>query len=144
MARVMADPPGEHPVVLFDGVCNLCNATVNFLIDRDPHGTLRFAALQSAAGRKVLEGAGHPAPEGGDPDTIVLVEGGRVHERSSAVLRVVRHLRWGWPLLASFVIVPPVLRDALYRWVAARRYRWFGRSETCRVPTPELRARFLE
>lgn len=144
MAGVMADPPGEHPVVLFDGVCNLCNATVNFLIDRDPHGTLRFAALQSVAGRKVLEGAGQPAPLDGDPTTIVLVEGGRVYERSSAVLRIVRHLRRGWPLLAAFVIVPPVLRDALYRWGASRRYRWFGRSESCRVPTPELRARFLE
>jgi predicted DCC family thiol-disulfide oxidoreductase YuxK len=144
MARVMADPPGEHPVVLFDGVCNLCNATVNFLIDRDPHGTLRFAALQSPAGRKILEGVGQPAPEGSDPNTIVLVEGGRVHERSSAALGIVRHLRGAWPLLAAFAIVPPVLRDALYRWFAARRYRWFGRAEICRVPTPELRARFLE
>ncbi|MCL2449268.1 MAG: thiol-disulfide oxidoreductase DCC family protein [Polyangiaceae bacterium] len=130
------------PVVLFDGVCNLCNGWVNFVIDRDPRGTLRFASLQSEAGARLLESVGATR----DPlslDTIVLVDGGRVYERSTAVLRVVRHLRWPWSWAVALLVVPRPIRDSVYRWVASHRYSWFGRSEVCRVPTPELRARFL-
>jgi predicted DCC family thiol-disulfide oxidoreductase YuxK len=129
-------------VVLFDGVCNLCNRGVNFLIDRDPGGELRFAALQSMAAADVLRSLGHalPAPE---PDTILLVEGGRVYERSTAALRIARHLAGGWRLLAVFALVPRPLRDLVYRWIAAHRYAWFGKASACRVTTPELQARFL-
>jgi predicted DCC family thiol-disulfide oxidoreductase YuxK len=144
MPVLMANAPGEHPVVLFDGVCNLCNATVDFLVDRDPRGTLRFASLQSAAARAILERAGRVPAATSEPDSIVFVVGSRVYERSGAALRIARYLRAGWPLLAGLLIVPAPLRDLVYRWIAARRYRWFGRSEACRVPTPELRARFLE
>jgi predicted DCC family thiol-disulfide oxidoreductase YuxK len=142
-AVAMAERPGEHPIVLFDGVCNLCNASVNFVIDRDPGATLRFAALQSDAGRKVLAGLGRAAPVGA-PDSIVLVDAGRLHERSGAALRIAGHLRGAWPLLRVFLLVPSPVRDAVYRWIAARRYHWFGKSDVCRVPTPALRARFLE
>src|SRR3954469_11299892 len=135
-------PAAKSVVVLFDGVCNLCNGSVNFLIDRDPAGALRFASLQSAEGSKLLESLGYRRNPG-DPDTLVLVENGRVYERSTAVLRALRHLQGGWRLLALFLVVPRALRDSLYRAVAARRYQWFGRAEVCRVPTPELRARFL-
>ena len=83
-------------------------------------------------------------PDGDHPDSIVVVDGGRLYERSAALLCIARHMRGAWPLLAALVVIPRPLRDALYRWLAARRYRWFGRSDTCRVPTPELRARFLE
>jgi predicted DCC family thiol-disulfide oxidoreductase YuxK len=134
------------PVVLFDGVCNLCNASINFVLDHErggPAGELRFASLQSEAARGLLAGMGRAVPEG-DPDTIALVEDGRLFERSAAALRIVRRLRWPWRMLAAFVVVPRPLRDLVYRWVARNRYRWFGKSDVCRVPTPELRARFIE
>ena len=133
----------EHPVVLFDGVCNLCNGAVNFLVDRDPRAKLRFASLQSSAGRALLEGLGHALADG-DPESIVLVDGGLVYERSTAALRIARHLSGPWSLLAVLFVVPAFLRDLVYRWVASNRYRWFGKSDVCRVPTPELRARFIE
>jgi predicted DCC family thiol-disulfide oxidoreductase YuxK len=134
--------PDEHPVVLFDGVCNLCNRWVNFLIDRDARGTLRFASLQSEAGRRLLESAGAEH----DPlslDTVIVIDGGQAYERSTAVLRAARYLRWPWRWASALLAVPRPVRDWVYRWVAAHRYSWFGRSESCRVPTPELRARFL-
>lgn len=133
---------GEHPVVLFDGVCNLCNATVNFIIDRDPAAELRFASLQSPEGRKLLAAVGHRVPEG-DPESILFVDRGRVYERSGAALRIARRLSGAWSLLAVLLVIPAPLRDLVYRWIAANRYRWFGKSDVCRVPTPELRDRFL-
>jgi predicted DCC family thiol-disulfide oxidoreductase YuxK len=139
----MAEVSGEPPVVLFDGVCNVCNRAVNFIIDRDPEGTFRFASLQSEAGRTMLQGFGRTTPEG-DPETIVVVDRSRLYEQSGAMLRIARHMRGAWPLLTGLLVVPRPLRDALYRWAAARRYKWFGKSDTCRVPTQELRARFLE
>lgn len=128
-----------HPVVLFDGVCNLCNGAVNFLIDHDPKAHLRFAALQSDAGQALLGERGLT----NDLDTFVLVEGTRVSERSSAALRVVRYLRWYWQPLRVFWVVPRPLRDAVYGWVARNRYRWFGKKDACRMPTPALKSRFL-
>ena len=139
----MAKASGEHPVVLFDGVCNLCNGSVNFAIDRDPGARLRFAALQSDAARRIFERLGRAMPAG-DPASIVLVDRDRLYEGSGAILRIARYLRGAWPMLAALLVVPRPLRDAVYRWGAARRYRWFGKSDTCRIPTPDLRARFLE
>jgi predicted DCC family thiol-disulfide oxidoreductase YuxK len=129
------------PLVLFDGVCNLCNSVVQFVIARDPRGRFQFGALQSAAARRVIEE--HGAPDA-LPDAIVLVEDGRLYTRSTAALRIARRLTFPWPLAAVFLAVPRPLRDRAYALVASRRYRWFGRRETCMVPTPELRARFIE
>jgi predicted DCC family thiol-disulfide oxidoreductase YuxK len=129
-------------VVLFDGVCNLCNGVVNFLIDHDPRGELRFAALQSKAAAGLLQSMAQP-PAAPEPESILLVEGGRVYERSTAALRIARHLSGGWRLLAVFTLVPRPLRDVVYRWIAAHRYAWFGKASVCRVATPELQARFL-
>lgn len=126
--------------VLFDGVCNLCNASVLFVIDRDPGGRFRFAPLQSDEGRAVLREHGFA---GGDLSSVVLVERGRVYTRSAAALRIARRLTGAWPLLYALVAVPRPLRDAVYDWVARNRYRWFGREAACRMPTPELRRRFL-
>ncbi len=137
------DQAAPHPVVLFDGVCNLCNAAVNFAIDRDPRARLRFGSLQSPAGRKLLDEVGYRVREG-EPGSIVLVAGGRVYERSGAVLRIARYLSGAWSLVTAFLLVPRPLRDLVYRWVAAGRYRWFGKTEACRVPTPDLRARFID
>lgn len=133
---------GEHPVILFDGVCNLCNGAVQFVIERDPKGRFRFASLQSDAGGELLRTHGLKVPEG-DPESIVLIEGGKAYECSSAALKIARGLSGGWWLLYAFMIVPSFIRDLVYRWIAANRYRWFGKSEECWVPTAELRTRFL-
>jgi len=129
-----------NATILFDGVCNLCNGFVQFVIARDPGARFRFAALQSAAAASVLRDAGVTGPL---PDSIVLVEGARVHFRSDAALRIVRGLRFPWPLAYGLVIVPRVIRDRVYDLIAARRYRWFGRRESCLLPTPDLERRFL-
>lgn len=133
----------QAPLLLFDGVCNLCNGFVTFVIDRDPAAVFRFASLQSEAGRAALQAHGRPVPSG-DPETIVLIEDGRIYEQSTAFLRVARRLTCPSRLLYVFVVVPRALRDAVYAWTARHRYAWFGRSESCRVPTPALRARFLD
>jgi predicted DCC family thiol-disulfide oxidoreductase YuxK len=133
-------PDAQHPVVLFDGVCNLCNATVVFVIERDAAGRFRFASLQSDAARTLLAGVDAPADL---PDSIVLIEGDRLYTQSSAILRIAKGLRFPWPLLYAFMIIPRPLRDWLYSLIAARRYGWFGKRDSCMVPTAELRQRFL-
>jgi predicted DCC family thiol-disulfide oxidoreductase YuxK len=131
----------EGPIVLFDGVCNLCDAWVRFVIDHDPGARFRFAPLQSDAAAALLARLGPSAPGGGE--AVVLVEGGRAWEGSDAALRIVRRLRGPWRLAGALLAVPRPLREGLYRVLARNRYRWFGRRGSCRVPAPELRARFL-
>jgi predicted DCC family thiol-disulfide oxidoreductase YuxK len=130
-----------RPIVLFDGVCNLCNSSVNFLIDHDPHGRLRFAALQSETGQCLLRRFGLRTT---DFDTLVLVDGRHCYTRSTAVLRIAARLEGPWRFAAGLLLLPAFLRDPLYNLLARRRYRWFGKSDACRMPTPELRARFLD
>lgn len=144
MVTAPAEPPSlanaSRAVVLFDGVCNLCNGYVRFVVKRDRRGRVHFAPLQSAAAAELLRGSGV------DPqalDSIVLVDGAGVHRRSDAVLRVARLLDGAWPLLAALRVLPRPLRDALYDVVARHRDRWFGRRDECMIPTPELRSRFL-
>lgn len=126
-------------VVLFDGVCNVCNAAVNFIIDRDREGKFQFASLQSDAGRRLCRA--HGLPE--EFDTIALIDGGEAYTRSAAVLRIAKGLDGIWPLLFSLVVLPRPLRDRAYRYFAAHRYAWFGKLEACRVPTADIRRRFL-
>jgi predicted DCC family thiol-disulfide oxidoreductase YuxK len=128
------------PVAFFDGVCNLCNGSVDFLLRHDRRGLLRFAPLQGAAFAAVARD--HPELAG--TDSFVLQEGGRVHVRSSAALRAAMAMGGPWRLCGVLLLVPRPLRDGVYDFVARRRYRWFGRRESCRLPTPELRARFLD
>ena len=128
-------------IVLFDGVCNLCNGAVNFIIDRDPRNRIRFASLQSDVGTELLQ---KHKIDPNDTDSIVLIEDGKASVRSTAALRIVRHLKGLWPALFVIVIVPRPLRDFVYRGIAKRRYKWFGRREACRIPTPEERYQFLE
>jgi predicted DCC family thiol-disulfide oxidoreductase YuxK len=125
-------------LLLFDGACNFCNGAVLFVIDRDPHERLVFASLQSELGQRTLRAHGL---EGGKA-SMVLVEDKRVRVRSAAALGVARRLRWPWPLLYAAVVMPRFLRDWAYDAFAARRY-WFGKSDSCRLPTPELRRRFV-
>jgi predicted DCC family thiol-disulfide oxidoreductase YuxK len=127
-------------VILFDGVCNLCNGFVQFVVARDPHARFRFAALQSEAAAALLRDAGVAAAL---PDSIVLVEDGGVYVRSTAALRIARHLRFPWPLASGLLVVPRFIRDAVYDYIAAHRYRWFGRRDACMVPTPDLQRRFM-
>ena len=136
-----ASPQSAPPLVLFDGECNLCNGAVQFVLRRDPKGRFRFASLQSAAGRAVLEATGNRATL---PDSIALVHDGRVLVKSAAALAIARGLRWPWPLLAVFWLAPYPVRDLVYDWVARHRHRWFGRRQECWVPKPALRERFLD
>lgn len=137
----------KHAVILFDGVCNLCNGFVNFVIDRDAAGYFKFAALQSDAAEALLDAEAMPAvrpPNGrGRLQSVVLIEDGRVYRRSTAALRIARRLRGPWSLLAVLLVMPRPLRDAIYDGLAQHRYEWFGRRDRCRVPTPALEDRFL-
>jgi predicted DCC family thiol-disulfide oxidoreductase YuxK len=128
------------PVVLFDGVCNFCNGSVRFIIERDPHARFQFAPLQSAAADRLI---GAHVDRASLPDSIVLLDDGRVHVRSSAALRIARQLRFPWPLAWIFIVVPRPIRDWVYNVIARHRYRWFGKRDECMVPTPDVRSRFL-
>lgn len=144
----------ESPVLLFDGVCSLCNAVVDFVIRHERRGDVKFAALQSESAKELLDarvGAARSKElraeraDGAlsDPDTVVFVEGDRVYERSTAALRLARHLHFPWNAVRVGWLLPRFARDALYGFVARHRYAWFGKKDACRIPTPEERARFL-
>lgn len=131
----------NHPIILFDGVCNLCNASVQWVLRRDSRAVFRFAALQSEPGQRLLQQVGLAA-EGFD--TVVLVADGRVFVRSEAALEIARRLGGGWRFLAGLLrFFPLAVRDAVYGWVARNRYRWFGKQAVCWLPNPELNKRFL-
>lgn len=128
-------------VVLFDGVCNLCNSYVNWLIDHDRKNIFKFAALQSETGKKLVDQLGL---KGNYLDTIIFYNNGKGYTHSTAVLHIVKQLGGVYRFAAVFLLVPPFIRNAVYNLVARNRYRWFGKRNTCRIPTPELKARFLE
>ena len=136
----MSSESENKTIVLFDGVCNFCSGSVLFIIKRDPKEYFRFAALQTEPGKKIMQqyGIGEDRPE-----SIILVENGRVWYRSSAALRIAWKLRRGWPLMYGFIIIPPVIRDFFYNIIAKNRYKWFGQKESCFIPTPEIRSRFF-
>lgn len=137
----MVDQPmARERTILFDGVCNLCNGFVQWVIARDPNARFRFGALQSTAAQELVAGQ---AVRPMDLGTVLYVKDGRVLERSTAVLTILRDLGGLWSLFYGFIIVPPFIRDAVYRWVARNRYKWFGQRESCMLPTPELRSRFI-
>ena len=125
-------------IVVFDGVCNLCNGVVQWLIRHDPEGRLAFASRQSAAGARLAVEHGLDGIE-----SVVVIEGERAFVRSDAVLRLTHHLGRPWSVLGAAGVVPRPLRDVAYGALARSRYRIFGRRAECMVPTPELRARFL-
>lgn len=149
MSRLSSDVSGtaesllaiddNHLVVLFDGVCHFCDRSVQFIADRDPHGVFKFASLQSDAA--ALLRTQYAIPD--DLDSICLIHAGRLYTHSSAVLRIARHLGSLWPLLTIFLLLPRVIRDAVYCFVARHRYRLWGKRETCRLPTAEDAGRFL-
>lgn len=128
------------PVILFDGVCGLCNYWVDFVLKRDRKGSFRFAALQSNAGRELLKAHSLPLV---DLDSVVVITEGRVYERSAAVLEIARRLGFPWSIFWVAVAIPAPIRDFAYKFVAKHRYRWFGKIDTCRLPTPAERSKFL-
>jgi len=127
-------------VVIFDGVCNLCSHTVQFIVAHEVSPTLLFASLQSAAGSRLMRQFGLD-PE--DAKTFVLLEEGLPYVRSEVAIRISRHLRMPWRSLGLVRVVPRFLRDYCYNIVARNRYRWFGRRETCMVPSSAVATRFL-
>ncbi|MCR8644552.1 thiol-disulfide oxidoreductase DCC family protein [Paenibacillus sp. N1-5-1-14] len=133
-------PSHPNAIVLFDGVCNMCNSIVKFTIRRDPTGKLRFASLQSDAGQRLLESYNLSTH---DFNSFVLIEGNRAYTKSSAALRLTRKLHLLWPCLYIGIVIPKPIRDLIYHFVAHNRYRWFGQAESCMMPTPELKQRFL-
>ncbi|MBK8552890.1 MAG: thiol-disulfide oxidoreductase DCC family protein [Ignavibacteria bacterium] len=130
----------KSKIILFDGICNLCNSSVNFIIDHDKNNIFKFASLQSDAGQTLLNKFKLDTK---DFDTIVLIENDKCYVRSGAVLRIVKSFPGIWKLLYLFSIVPSPLRDFLYDILADNRYKWFGKKDSCRVPTPELKEKFL-
>jgi predicted DCC family thiol-disulfide oxidoreductase YuxK len=131
----------QKDILLFDGVCNLCNSSINFVIDHDPSEKFKFAALQSEFGQKKLKEL-NLDPK--DFDSIVLLSNNQIHVKSTAALKVAKELTGGWPMLYAFIIVPPFIRHAVYNLIAKNRYKIWGRTDQCRVPTPELKQRFIE
>jgi predicted DCC family thiol-disulfide oxidoreductase YuxK len=129
-----------NSVVLFDGVCNLCNKWVQFVINRDPERHFRFASLQSAQGRALLQAHGLPVDHLG---SIVLIQSNRAFQESDAVLRIARGLRAPWPMAGIFMVLPRALRDFVYRIIARNRYRWFGQADSCMLLFPNSAERFL-
>jgi len=130
----------EHPILLFDGVCNLCNSSVQFIVKRDKDATFRFASLQSEEAQELLD-AFDDKP--GDLSSVILVEDSKLYARSTAALRIARRLGDAWPLLYGFIIIPQPIRDGVYNWIARNRYRWFGKKDQCMIPSPDLKSRFL-
>jgi predicted DCC family thiol-disulfide oxidoreductase YuxK len=129
-----------HSIILFDGVCNLCNGAVNFVIKRDPGNVFKFTPLQEKQGVLLLKKLAIDAQE---LDSIVLVENKKVYTKSSAALRIARKLSGLWPLFFVLLIIPSFIRDGVYDFIAKNRYKWFGKKEQCMIPTPGLREKFL-
>lgn len=139
--NVVSKIPLDKPILLFDGVCNLCNGAVQTVINMDKNGQFRLASLQSETGQILLKKFNLPTEE---LSTVVLVDKEKAYLRSDVPLEVMRQLGSGWQLFYIFKIIPRFLRDGIYNWVARNRYRWFGKKEACMIPTPEVKQRFLD
>ena len=127
------------PVILFDGVCNFCNRMVKFAIRHDKKGILKFAPIQSAKGREYFSKFGIDK----SADTVILIVNEKVYTYARAAIRICRYLDWPAKALYAFIIFPSFISQPLYKWFAARRFKWFGKRETCMVPTEDVKDRFL-
>lgn len=130
----------EHPILLFDGVCNLCDGFVQFIMKRDQSAKFRFAPLQSAAGQQLLE---HFQLDSDEIDSVVLIDAGKSYIKSTAALRAGKCLGGLWRLPYVLVFIPAFIRNGVYDFIARNRYKWFGEKDACMIPTPEVRSRFL-
>jgi len=134
------DPLDHRTIVIFDGVCSLCNASVDFLIRTDKTASILFTPLQSNTAKAIL--AEHGFHD--EPDSIIVLHKGQLLTESGAVLTLLPYLTFPWPLLMVAWVLPRFVRDPVYRLIARNRYRWFGKKATCRIPTPEERSRFID
>lgn len=138
-SNIQKDDTTVPPVVLYDGVCKLCNGSMNFILPRDRKGKLKLASLQSDYSLQAL--ASHEL-ESDRMDSLILLEGTRLSTKSTAIIRISKYLDGLWPLCMVFLIVPRFIRDFVYDTIAKNRYRWFGKYDTCRLPDPEFEDRF--
>lgn len=130
----------KHSVILFDGVCNLCNASVQFIIKHDKKQLFRFAALQSAFGQNVVNKFNLADK---NIDSVILLENNSVLLKSDAALRIAKQLGGIYSMLYVFIVLPKFIRNRIYDFIARNRYRWFGKQESCMIPTPELKKLFI-
>ena len=130
----------QQSIILFDGLCNLCDGAVKFVIKYDIEKNFLFTSLQSDMGQKLLKQYSLPLE---NFNSFTLIQDNKVYTRSTAALKVAKQLNGGIKFLYVFIIVPPFIRNAIYNWIAKNRYKWFGKKEVCLIPTPELKARFL-
>lgn len=130
----------DKSIILFDGVCNLCNSSVQFIIKHDKSNHFLFTSLQSDAGQQILL---QNNLENLNFKTILLLENGKIYDKSTAILRINKKLNGLYPMLYGFIIIPKFIRDAIYNFISKNRYKWFGKQESCMIPTRELKAKFL-
>lgn len=128
-----------NPVILFDGVCNLCNSSVQFVIKHDPKKQFRFASIQGDYGQQVLKQFDSPP---NSLNSFILFKDQQIYTHSTGALMVAKQLSGAWPLLYAFIIIPPFIRNAVYQFIANNRYKWFGKKESCAIPSPELKSLF--
>lgn len=131
----------ENKVILFDGVCNLCNGAITFIIKHDKKDVFRYASLQSEIGKKLA--AKHDI-DLQKVDSIILITNNKAVSKSTAALRIAQQLSGAWPLFIVFLIVPTFIRNGVYDFIARNRYKWFGKKDACMIPTPELKSKFLD
>lgn len=128
-------------IILFDGVCNLCSSSVQFVLKRDKKKQFLFGSLQGRFGQEILVRYNLPADTF---NSFILLEDNQLYTKSTGALRMLKHLGGGWRLLYGFIIIPRFLRDAVYGFIAKNRYKWFGKKEACWLPRPEWKDRFLD
>ena len=134
--------PENKKLVLFDGVCNLCNNSVTWIIKRDNNNVFLFAPLQSEIGTKIIDKFNIDTAK---TDSILLFESsGRLSIKSSAALRIASGLGWPWKIMSVFLIIPGIIRNVVYDYIARNRYKWYGKKDACMIPTPELKSKFLD
>jgi len=131
----------EHPVILFDGVCNYCNSMVKFIIRQDKKKKFKFAALQSDAGQNLINQFGLPL---NNFDSFILIHEKKIYNSSTAALKLYNQLPWYWKWTQLFWVFPRFFRDGVYSIIAKNRYKWFGKKDQCMIPTPDVKERFLE
>jgi predicted DCC family thiol-disulfide oxidoreductase YuxK len=132
----------EKKIILFDGLCNLCNNSIQFIIERDKNDVYRFAALQSEIGKKMVD---ERNIDNSQVDSIILIEPGiAYYTKSSAALKIGKSFGGLWSLLGIFEWIPEKISNLLYDFIAKNRYKWFGKKEECMIPTPELKSKFLD
>lgn len=132
--------PDQHPVIFFDGMCNLCSSTVRFVIKNDPGALFRFASLQSESGQQMLSTFKLP---GSHFNSFILLQNGQIYTKSTGALIVARQLSGGWKWMSVLLIIPRFIRDGVYGFISNNRYKWFGKKTSCWLPTPALKQRFI-